>query len=140
MTDEQLRSTDPAPALARCNVLVVDDEVILGRSVKRMLAREHEVTVTTSAQEALDLFKAGQAFDIILCDLMMPVMTGMDLYDELCRTQPALASRMVFVTGGAFTERARQFLEDSPNPRLEKPFDNQELRALVRSLCPQSKG
>src|ERR1700712_222001 len=117
MNDEQLRPNDPAPPPARCNVLVVDDEVILGRSVKRMLARDHEVTVTTSAQEALALFQAGQAFDIILCDLMMPVMTGMALYDELCRSQPVLASRMVFVTGGAFTERARQFLEQSPNPR-----------------------
>ncbi len=113
------------------SVLVVDDEVILGRSVKRMLARDYEVAVATSAREALDLFAAGKRFDVILCDVMMPVMTGMDLFDELRRSIPDQAGRMVFVTGGAFTERARKFLDEVPNPRLEKPFDNAALRALV---------
>jgi CheY-like chemotaxis protein len=120
---------------ARGVVLVVDDEVILGRSVKRMLSRDHDVTVTTSAQDALQLFSSGQRFDVILCDLMMPVMTGMEFFEELRKRAPEQAERMVFVTGGAFTERARQFLEQTPNPRLEKPFDNQALRALVQRLC-----
>jgi CheY-like chemotaxis protein len=121
----------------RCNVLVVDDEVILGRSVKRMLAREHEVTVLTSAKDALELVAGGTHFDVIVCDLMMPVMTGMDLYDALCGRAPDQAARMVFVTGGAFTERARLFLEETPNARLEKPFDNQALRGLVKKLCEE---
>ena len=119
----------------RPSVLVVDDEVILGRSVKRMLSRDCNVTVTTSAKEALELFARGLRFDVILCDLMMPEMTGMDLQEELGRRVPEQAARMVFVTGGAFTDRARLFLERSPNPRLEKPFDNQALRTLVRTLC-----
>jgi CheY-like chemotaxis protein len=62
---------------------------------------------------------------------MMPQMTGMDLYDELVRTAPAQADRMVFLSGGAFTAAARTFLEDVPNQRLEKPFDTRELLALV---------
>ncbi len=116
-------------------VLVVDDEVILGRSVKRMLSREHEVTVATSAKEALEYFDKGTRFSVILCDLMMPVMTGMDLFEELKRTLPDQATRMVFVTGGAFTDRARRFLDETPNPRLEKPFDNAALKRLVADLC-----
>jgi CheY-like chemotaxis protein len=115
-------------------VLVVDDEVIIGRSVKRMLARDHEVTVATSAKEALDIFEKGVRFAVILCDLMMPVMTGMDLFEELKRTLPDQAERMVFVTGGAFTDRARRFLDETPNPRLEKPFDNAALKQLVAEL------
>ena len=120
-----------AISAAARSVLVVDDEVILGRSVKRMLARDYEVAVATSAREALDLFAAGKRFDVILCDVMMPVMTGMDLFDELRRSIPDQAGRMVFVTGGAFTERARKFLDEVPNPRLEKPFDNAALRSMV---------
>jgi CheY-like chemotaxis protein len=65
---------------------------------------------------------------------MMPTMTGMELHDELARREPALAARMSFLTGGAFTPRARAFLAEVPNPRLEKPFDPQGLRNFVRAL------
>ena len=128
----------PGEASARA-VLVVDDEVILGRSVKRMLARDYQVTLATSAHEALALFASGISFDLILCDLMMPSMTGMDLFDELRRTQPGVAARFVFVTGGAFTERARRFLEEVPNARLEKPFDSSALRELVSAQISMLK-
>lgn len=73
-------------------------------------------------------------FDLILCDLMMPAMTGMEVHDELVRLEPELAARMSFLTGGAFTPRARAFLAVVPNPRLEKPFDPQGLRSFVRTL------
>ena len=63
---------------------------------------------------------------------MMPIMSGMDLYDELCRLAPEQARRVVFLTGGAFTPRGQAFLDQVPNPRLDKPFDNQSLRTLVR--------
>ncbi|MBI5478717.1 MAG: response regulator [Deltaproteobacteria bacterium] len=73
----------------------------------------------------------GERFDVILCDLMMPVMTGMELYDELGRVAPEQRERVVFLTGGAFTPTARSFLSQVPNPRLEKPFDVDELLAVV---------
>jgi CheY-like chemotaxis protein len=62
---------------------------------------------------------------------MMPVMTGMELHEQLRRTAPDQADRIVFLTGGAFTPRARAFLDEVPNPRLEKPFALQTLRALI---------
>jgi FixJ family two-component response regulator len=62
---------------------------------------------------------------------MMPQMTGMELHAELVRLAPELAGRMVFVTGGAFTPGARAFLDNIPNQRLEKPFDAQQLRAVL---------
>ncbi|HMI93714.1 MAG TPA: response regulator, partial [Polyangiales bacterium] len=76
-------------------------------------------------------------FDVILCDLMMPHMTGMELHAKLLRSHPEQAKRMVFMTAGAFTPRARAFLESVPNPRLEKPFDPQSLRALIERLAQE---
>ena len=72
------------------------------------------------------------SYDVILCDLMMPDVTGMDLYEQLRREQPAIAERIVFVTGGSFTRRSSEFLETIAHRSLEKPFDLQRLRALVR--------
>jgi CheY-like chemotaxis protein len=75
---------------------------------------------------------AGEKFDLILCDLMMPEMTGMDLHRELSRVAPEQASRMIFLTGGAFTDKARQFLSETVKEYLEKPFDPVNLRAIVQ--------
>jgi CheY-like chemotaxis protein len=71
---------------------------------------------------------------LIICDVMMPRMTGMDIYAELSRALPEILDRIVFITGGAFTPSARAFLDTIPNQRLEKPFEAQNLRALVRGL------
>jgi CheY-like chemotaxis protein len=75
---------------------------------------------------------AGETFDLILCDLMMPEMTGMDLHRELSRVAPDQATRMIFMTGGAFTPAARLFLSDPSREHIEKPFDHVDLRAIVR--------
>jgi CheY-like chemotaxis protein len=99
-----------------------------------VLAAEHEVTTTTRAKDALRRVSAGERFDLILCDMMMPEMTGMDLHGELLRAAPDQAQRVVFMTGGAFTENARQFLAQSTNPSIEKPFKAAKLRQTVRNL------
>ena len=117
----------------RAKVLVVDDEPRIGSLLSRALSREHEVTALTSAKEALSRITGGERFDVILCDMMMPEMTGMDLHAELCLRAPEEAERMVFITGGAFTPRAQTFLEKVENPRLDKPIDLGRLRALIRS-------
>ena len=75
----------------------------------------------------------GEHVDVIFCDLMMPVMTGMVLHEEQIRTAPHQAEQMVFVTGGAFTLAAREFLEAVPNLRIEKPFDWDALKAIIRT-------
>jgi CheY-like chemotaxis protein/two-component sensor histidine kinase len=118
-------------AARRGRVLVIDDEPVIATAVQRSLSREHDVVFSTSAQEALAKLRAGEQYDVILCDLMMPEMTGMDLHAELLRSLPEVARRMIFVTGGAFTARAREFLEAVPNLRIEKPFNVQQLRSLV---------
>jgi PAS domain S-box-containing protein len=118
----------------RGRVLVIDDEALIALAVRRMLADEHHVETVGRAEDALARLRAGERYDVILCDLMMPQVTGMDLHATLAREIPELTDRMIFMTGGAFTLRARQFLDGIPNPRIEKPFDAQLLRALVDGL------
>jgi PAS domain S-box-containing protein len=120
----------PQPATRRGRILIVDDEPMIGSTIGRVLV-EHEVTIATSAQQALQQLRQGNPFDVILCDLMMPDMTGMDLHAEMLRVSPEEAKKMIFVTGGVFTPGAREFLDRTPNQRIEKPFDNYQLRALI---------
>ena len=122
-------ATSTSGALAR--VLVVDDESMIGRAIHRMLSPHYDVTVVTRARDALSRIHGGARFDVILCDLLMPEMTGMDLHDELVLTAPDQAAAMVFVTGGAFTPRAREFLTEMAARCIEKPFDTAALRQMV---------
>jgi PAS domain S-box-containing protein len=126
-----------AQTSVRATVLVVDDEPAIGLVLRRVL-REHDVTVVTTARQALELLAGGRCFDSILSDLMMPDMSGMDLHAELSRLFPEAARRVVFISGGAFTPGAQAFLDRVPNPRIEKPFDPQNVRDIVqRSLEPR---
>jgi CheY-like chemotaxis protein len=122
------------PTLRRGQVLVIDDDVLVGRAVKRTLSAEHDVAVVDKATIALEMFRSGARFDVVLCDLMMPQMTGMDLHAALHELDPAQAARIIFVTGGAFTPSARAFIDSVNNHRLEKPIDVQELRAVVNGF------
>jgi CheY-like chemotaxis protein len=79
----------------------------------------------------MDRLMAGEDFDIVLCDLVIPGMSGMDCFEDLLRRRPEMATRMIFLTGGAFTPRARQFLEDNPGRWLEKPFAPEALRQRI---------
>jgi CheY-like chemotaxis protein len=72
-----------------------------------------------------------QAFDLILCDMMMGGMSGVDLHEWLLSTHPALASKLVFITGGAFTPREREHLNKVCNLRIEKPFNVANFKRIV---------
>ncbi len=121
-------------ARRRGYVLVVDDEPLIGASARRLLSREHDVVVVQSGESALTALDSPRPFDVVLCDLMMPGMTGMELHQALARSRPQLAERMVFITGGAFTEAAESFLEHVASYRMDKPFDPRALQAVVRQL------
>jgi CheY-like chemotaxis protein len=71
------------------------------------------------------------AYDVILCDLIMPEMTGMDVYRAALQRATPVNDRIVFMTGGAFTQRARDFLQSVPNLRIEKPFDLTHLERTI---------
>jgi PAS domain S-box-containing protein len=125
---------DGVKASSRATVLIVDDEPDVGRALGRVL-RDHDVTSVTRAKEALALILSGKRFDVILCDLMMPEMSGMDLYSELERRDPSAAQNVVFITGGVCTSKAGVFLDGVTNLRIDKPFDVKGVRALVQKLA-----
>jgi len=116
----------------RLRVLVVDDEPLILRAIPRMLPDGIEVETTASGREALDRVKAGEHYDVILSDLIMPVMSGMELHQALHDHDPLTARRMVFMTGGAFTDDARAFLARDGVRWLEKPIDPIRLVVMLR--------
>jgi signal transduction histidine kinase/DNA-binding response OmpR family regulator len=123
----------PTPARRRGRILIIDDEVLLGQALKRALEPDHDTVATPSAKEALARLTAGESFDLILCDLIMPQMTGIELYGALREIAPDHAARMVFLTGGAFTAKGRAFLDQTQNLVIEKPVDVDTIRSLVNA-------
>jgi two-component system, cell cycle sensor histidine kinase and response regulator CckA len=114
-------------------VLVIDDEVAVGRSLRLLLAPENDVIAVTSGQDALSRLAAGERFDAILCDLMMPDISGIELYNRLAHVAPDYQERIIFMTGGAFTQQARDFLAKLDRPHLDKPFTEGQLRRAIES-------
>jgi len=134
-TREDLAQTKQAPPSAapgaRASVVVVDDEPLVGRSIRRAL-RGHDVEVFTSGEEAIARLCSTAPFDVVFCDLMMPETNGMEVFRRVSERCPEVASRFVFMTGGAFTQSAREFLKNSTLVCLEKPFELRQIRDLVR--------
>jgi signal transduction histidine kinase len=139
---EEAASKGPEPTPApgrRSRVLVVDDEPLVGKTVARVLV-EHDVEYVPGAEEALERIHHGSRYDALVCDLMMPEMTGMDLAQRLADEEHELSRHMVFLTGGAFTDRARAFVALTRAPVVEKPFEQAQLKRGVdlalRGPCP----
>jgi PAS domain S-box-containing protein len=130
---EQPRAPSPRVISTR-RILLVDDEVAVGRSLQMLLAPETDVDAVVAAEEALERLVRGERYDAILCDLMMPRSSGMQLYEQIAAAAPAYLDRIIFMTGGAFTPQARAFLEKLARPHLEKPFSEQELRDAIASV------
>ncbi|MBP6833069.1 MAG: PAS domain S-box protein [Deltaproteobacteria bacterium] len=128
-------SAPPRARSVRPRLLLVDDERNVRSVLEALLKGRYDVTPVASVPEARARITESGDWQLILCDLMMPEVTGMDLYDWVEQEHRALASRMVFMTGGAFTERARELLDRLPDRWIEKPFDFEQLMALLDRLC-----
>ena len=128
-------SSLPRARSIRPRLLLVDDERNVRSVLEALLKGRYDVTPVASVPEARARITESGDWQLILCDLMMPEVTGMDLYDWVEQEHRALASRMVFMTGGAFTERARELLDRLPDRWIEKPFDFEQLMALLDRLC-----
>ena len=121
-----------ASPAARGRVLVIDDEPAIGAAIRAALREEHDVVVAHRAIDALGRLREGESFDLLLCDLVMPELGGPEVYAAIAERWPKLTSRMVFMTGGAFTEATGDFIEKVRPHVFPKPFRLDELRALVR--------
>ncbi|WP_338023476.1 ATP-binding protein [Archangium primigenium] len=115
----------------RRRILVIDDEPRLAQSMRMLIEPSHDVVVTTRGAEALAWVSAGQRFDLVLCDLQMPGTTGMDVYSHLTAHAPELLERLVFISGGAYTQATRDFVRSVRNRILEKPVRPDELLATI---------
>jgi two-component system, NtrC family, sensor kinase len=125
------RSSAPAPAM-RPRFLVVDDEPNITKLLSRVFDKSYDVITLNLGRQAVDvLCEQGSHFDMILCDLMMPGTDGSDLYAEVTAQRPDYAGRFIFMTGGAFTAKSRDFLEASRAPVIAKPFDLLEIQRMV---------
>ena len=127
-------SPHPVTRVARARVAVIDDEALIGRALSRLLGDEHEVVVFQCAREAIEALERGEACDVILCDLMMPEITGIDLDAWLREHYPALAERTLFMTGGAFTRAASEFVAQHADRCLDKPIDPVVVRKAIQQL------
>jgi CheY-like chemotaxis protein/two-component sensor histidine kinase len=123
-----------ARATRASRILVVDDEPLVQAAMRRVLGAKHEVVSATEGRAALERLGAGGRFDAIICDLAMPGMDGIDFHAELSSRHPELRTRILFVTGGARTDRARAFVEALGDRVLEKPVDPDRLRRAVDAI------
>ena len=122
--------SEPPAETSPLRVLVIDDEPLIGEAVAALLSHAHHPTFALGGEEGLERALEGE-FDVVLCDLTMPYVSGMDLFARLREVRPALAARTVFMTGGATIPRVAEFLARVENPRIDKPF---RVAALLRVL------
>lgn len=123
--------TRPKNISDRARILLVDDDEMVRRSLCRVLEDQHEVISVGSAEQAMEVLGAGRRFDVVLCDLMMPEMDGVDLHAWVEKIYPKIAGRFVFITGGIFTPKVEAYLAASRTPCLKKPLSSDVLLQAV---------
>ncbi len=119
-------------------ILIIDDEALVLRGMKRLLSSKHEVVIAQGGKEGLRLIDEDPAFDVVLCDLMMPVLDGPELHHEILQRAPALVDRMIFYSGGAFTPRVQAFIGSMVNPLLKKPVRADALFEAIEQVMART--
>jgi CheY-like chemotaxis protein len=123
------------PSGAGARILVVDDESAIAVALKKILEMEHDVTAVTTGEQALRLLLDGSNFDVILCDVLMPGTSGIDVYRQLESKKPEVAERMIFMTGAASMPRVAEFFRSIGNHHIDKPVDVPHLRRLIQGVA-----
>jgi PAS domain S-box-containing protein len=129
------REKSEGAQVSRRKVLLIDDEPAVCTAVRRLLRDVHEVESLQDAREALKRIASGVRYDAIVCDVMMPNMTGVQFFLELERSAPEQARHTGLMTGGVFNTQAKEFLESRTVELLYKPFERESLRKFVERLC-----
>jgi len=122
------------PSGAGARVLVVDDESAIAVALKKILELDHDVTAVTTGDQALRLLLDGSNFDVILCDVLMPGTSGIDVYRQLESKKPEVAERMIFMTGASSMPRVSEFFRSIGNHHIDKPVDVPRLRRLIQDV------
>jgi two-component system NtrC family sensor kinase len=116
------------------HLLLVDDSPIILRAMRRMLRNDYTIFTAADGREALAHLHSGTHFDVIVCDVAMPNMSGVEFYKALLDQHPEHAARFMFATGGAETLRSMGFLLDTRVRVLLKPFTAQALRGAISRI------
>jgi len=116
-------------------VLLIDDEELIGVALKRLLRKQHDATAVTSARAGLGLL-ADHSYDLIVCDLLMPGLSGIDLFASLQEIHPQAAQRMIFLTGGGFhpDSSTALWLASIPNLIVQKPYESRWLANTIDEM------
>lgn len=136
---EVVETIDPSPSELlvlvprKARILVVDDEPVVARAIRRMLSM-HDVSLALDARHALEVFEQAELVDVVICDLMMPDISGVDLYVRACEQWPELKGRFLFMTGGAVTPKAQELLQQADVRCLHKPVDSEELLSMIDAV------
>ncbi len=128
------------PRSRRGRLLVVDDESGIRGIIRRMLQSEYDIVEADSGEAAMEVLARDADVDFILCDVMMPGMSGTEFHRRLSAMMPGLARRFAFITGGAFTELTRQYLAEVDVPCVDKPFQSAMLKKMVKTLMAERSG
>lgn len=137
VTQEPVNSAREA-AVSR--ILVIDDDAAVAKMIAHILRAAHEIVIEANPRAAVARLRGGERFDLILCDITMPEMSGIEVYETLAADDRELASRVAFMTGGGLSTEEDTFLGGVGVPRLQKPFRPAELRARVRELIAAFAG
>ncbi|HEX8793452.1 MAG TPA: response regulator [Polyangiaceae bacterium] len=125
--------------MSRRRVLIVDDEPLVAQALSRLLSRRHHVDTAGGGKEALSLLSSGARYDVILCDISMPDITGLDLYEEVATRSPEQAGRIVFLTGGITSAAQRARLDALSAPVLEKPVEIAQILDIIDDFTGESR-
>jgi signal transduction histidine kinase/ActR/RegA family two-component response regulator len=130
----------PPPPVRDLRMLVVDDDLLVLKSYRRALGKIHRLVFASDGEDALAILRSDRRFDVILCDLMMPTMDGPRFYDELSVVAPELRPRVLFCSGGAFTQRADGFIKTLDVPILHKPISIEDLQRAISRVIATVEG
>jgi len=136
--DEPLAELVTPPVVvpeSRPRVLLIDDEPMILRLLSILLADSCDVVTAPSGSKGMELLERDRNFDVVLCDLHMPGVDGIGVYERVRELEPPLVERFIFTSGGAVTTRAREFLDRVQPKQLAKPFPPEELLALIRTTA-----
>ncbi len=136
-TEHTTPRASATPETRRWRLLLVDDEPMVLRVLAQLLGRTYDVVTADGYASATGTLREDGAFDAVLCDMMMLDGTGVDVHAWVSQHRPELAPRMIFITGGTFTPKARAFLSDVAAHHLVKPFSLRELDQVLVGILPR---
>ncbi len=120
-------------------VLLVDDEEAIIKSYQRLLPSSLHILTASTGLEAMRVLEERDDIDVIVCDMMMPDLAGDEVYRRISSLKPEYAERFVFITGGAFTDKTRDFTLSVESRLMEKPFGMDDFLEAIREVLEHGK-